>query len=62
MLILIGFSPADYKDTYANIVIAATQRCQYCVSFEQDLPIVVASQPVTPTDLRKLWPSVKHYE
>ncbi|MGB8644182.1 MAG: glycosyltransferase family 39 protein [Anaerolineae bacterium] len=62
VLIGVGFSPADYKGTYANVVIAATQRCPYCVSFEQELPIVVASNPTIPINLPQLWPSVKHYE
>jgi hypothetical protein len=62
VLILVGYSPADFKGTYADVVIAATQRCQYCVSFEQDLPIVVVSNPTIPIDLARLWPSVKHYD
>jgi Dolichyl-phosphate-mannose-protein mannosyltransferase len=62
VLILVGFSPADVKGTYANVVTAATQRCPYCVSFEQDLPIVVVSNPTIPIDLARLWPSVKHYD
>ena len=62
VLILVGYSPADVKGMYANVMIAATQKCQYCVSFEQDLPIVVASDPTSPIDLARLWPSVKHYD
>ena len=50
------------QSTYADVTLAATQRCQYCVSFEQDLPIVVASNPTIPIDLAQLWPSVKHYD
>ena len=56
VLIGVGFSPADFQGTYADVVVAATQRCPYCVSFEQDLPIVVASNPTTPIDLAQLWP------
>ncbi len=62
VLIGVGYSPDDFKDTYATIVIAATQKCPYCVSFEQDVPIVVASNPMIPIDLAQLWPSVKHYD
>jgi hypothetical protein len=62
VLILVGFSPADVNGTYANVVIAATQRCPYCVSFEQDLPIIVVSDPTTSINLAQLWPSVKHYD
>lgn len=61
-IIGVGFPPADFKGTYANIQVAATQRCRYCVPFEQDLPIVVASNPRIPIDLVRLWPSVMHYD
>jgi 4-amino-4-deoxy-L-arabinose transferase-like glycosyltransferase len=62
VLIGVGFAPADFKNTYADIVVAATQTCQYCVSYEQDLPIVIASSPKTPIDLSRLWPTVKHFD
>lgn len=62
VIIGVGYSPADFKATYANIAVAATQRCQYCVDYENNLSIVVASNPTTPINLAKLWPSVKHYE
>ena len=48
VLIGVGYPPADFKATYADVVVAATHRCQYCVSFEQDVPIVVASRPDRP--------------
>jgi len=62
VVIGVGYSPADFKGTYADIALAATQRCQYCVSFEQDVPIVVASNPTITMNLARLWPSVKHYD
>jgi len=62
VLIGVGYPPADFKSTYADVALAATQRCQYCVSFERELPIVVASNPTIPIDLARLWPSVKHYD
>ncbi len=62
VLIAVGSSPADFKGTYANIVVAATHKCQYCVPYEQDLPIIVVSNPMIPIDLARLWPLVKHYD
>ncbi len=62
VLIGVGYSLDDFKDTYADIALAATQRCQYCVSFEQNVPIIVASNPTMPINLAQLWPSVKHYD
>jgi Dolichyl-phosphate-mannose-protein mannosyltransferase len=62
VLIGVGYSPAEFTATYADIKVAATRRCQYCVSFEQDVPIVVASNPKVSIDLARLWPLVKHYD
>ena len=62
VIIGVGYSPADFKATYADIALAATQRCSYCVDFEQNVPIVVASNPTISINLARLWPSVKHYD
>ncbi len=62
VLIGVGYSLADFKGTYADIALAAIQRCQYCVGFENDLPIVVASNPTISINLARLWPLVKHYD
>jgi hypothetical protein len=61
VLIGVGFAPADFETGYADVVLAATQTCPYCVSFEQDVPIVVASNPKI-TNILQLWSSVKHYD
>ena len=62
VLVGVGFKPADFQSTYADVTLAATERCEYCVTFEQAVPIVVASNPKTPIDLARLWRSVKHYD
>jgi len=62
VLIGVGFSPSDFKATYADVALVVTARCQYCVSFEQDVAIVVASNPRSPINLARLWPTVKHYD
>ncbi len=61
VLIGVGYAPADFRHTYAHVTLAATQRCRYCVSFEQEVPIVVGSKPRMPNPLR-LWPVVRHYD
>ncbi len=61
VLIGVGYALADFRHTYIHTTLAATHRCRYCVSFEQDLPIVVGSNPRMPHPLR-LWPAVKHYD
>ena len=62
VIIGVGFQPADFKATYGSIVLAATESCQYCIDYENNLPIIVATNPITPVDLARLWPGVKHYE
>ena len=57
----LGLPLADFQPTYAHVVLVATQTCEYCVSFEQYLPIVVASDPTIP-DVLRLWPTAKHYD
>jgi hypothetical protein len=44
-----------------HVVLAATQTCEYCVSFEQHLPIVVASDPII-QDVLRLWPTAKRFD
>ena len=61
VLIVVGYSPADFQPTYADIALAATERCQYCVDYENDLPIYVVSSPMGPDPVRQ-WASAKHYD
>jgi len=61
VLIGVGLPLADFQPTYVHVEVAATQTCEYCVSFEQHLPIVVASDP-TIQDVLRLWPRAKHFE
>jgi 4-amino-4-deoxy-L-arabinose transferase-like glycosyltransferase len=61
VLIGVGYSPADFQATYADVALAAVERCQYCVVYEKEVPIVVGSNPTDPNPLR-LWPSVKYFD
>jgi hypothetical protein len=61
VLIGVGYSPADFQAGYADVTLAATERCQYCVPFEQEVPVVVGSSPKISNILQQ-WPSVKHYD
>lgn len=62
VLILVGYPLADAQGTYTDVVLAATERCQDCVSFERNVPIVVASNPTTSINLTQQWLLVKHYD
>jgi 4-amino-4-deoxy-L-arabinose transferase-like glycosyltransferase len=61
VLIGVGFAPGDFQRAYVDVAVAATQRCQYCVTYETVVPIVVASSPRSPDPLRQ-WNAVKHYD
>jgi hypothetical protein len=61
VLIVVGYSPKDLQGTYAEITLAATEGCQYCVAYEKNLPIYVVSRP-TVLNPATLWPAAKHYD
>ena len=66
VLILVGYPPSAVQSAslhalYAHITLAATQRCQYCMASENNLPIYVLSGPTTPV-FPQMWDSVKHYD
>ncbi|HEY3340724.1 MAG TPA: glycosyltransferase family 39 protein [Anaerolineae bacterium] len=66
VLILVGYtlSTAQIESLhayYANITLAATQRCQYCMASENNLPIYILSSPTSPV-FPQLWDSLKHYD
>jgi hypothetical protein len=64
VLILVGYSASDIKAAnaiYPNATLAATNRCPYCVSFEQNVPIYVVAAP-TSTIFPRLWPMVKYFD
>jgi hypothetical protein len=61
LLIGVGYSPADFQAAYGQVTLAAVHKCENCVSFEQNVPIVVASNPKIGNILGQ-WSSVKHYD
>ena len=61
VLIGVGYSLADFQASYADVTLAAVEKCQYCVSFEQEIPIVVGANPKISNILGQ-WAAVKHYD
>jgi hypothetical protein len=64
VLIVVGFSPSDVQSAharYAQVTLAAIERCPYCVTFEKTLPIYVLSSP-TSAIFPWMWSTVKHYD
>ena len=67
VLILVGYSESfaqnDASASYTNVALAATVDCPYCASYERNLRIYVLSGVKDPSfDLRKSWPSLKHFD
>ena len=61
VLIGVGYSLSDFQAAYADVTLAAVEKCPYCVSFEQAVPIVVGANPKISNILGQ-WATVKHYE
>ena len=59
-IITVGVGRGDVSKGYSQVVQAATTRCHYCASEEDDLPIYVATKPKAP--LPTLWPGTKHFD
>ena len=61
VIIGVGYSPADFQAGYADVTLAAVEKCQSCVSFEREVPIVVGANPKISNILGQ-WGAVKHYD
>lgn len=64
VLIVVGIGPSDVQGAhafYADVTLAATQRCPYCVAYEQTVPIYVFANPTSPI-FPLLWPALKHFD
>jgi 4-amino-4-deoxy-L-arabinose transferase-like glycosyltransferase len=61
VLITIGVSLSTMQQVYRNVTTLTTIDCQYCVYYEQVLPIYLCTNPNF-TSLASLWPGVRHYD
>jgi hypothetical protein len=67
VIILVGYSESfartDASASFTNVALAATLDSPYCSSYERNLRIYVLSGVKDPSfDLRKHWPSLKHFD
>lgn len=60
VLIAVGARRGDLDKLYRNVRQADTVRCVYCMSWRNDLPIFVATDPIVPLD--SVWRQIRHYE
>ncbi len=59
-VIAIGASRAGLERFFAEVTVADTFRCDYCMPYENGLPIYVARAPRM--SRAEVWPLLKHYE
>jgi len=60
VLIIIGYSPSQFQNSFRNITVAANITCSYCMSSEDNLPVIVATGLNVST--HSAWPSLKHFD
>jgi dolichyl-phosphate-mannose-protein mannosyltransferase len=61
VLITIGVSLSVDEQAYRNVSELTTISCQYCISYEQTLPVYLCMNPNF-TSIATLWPGVRHYD
>ncbi|HVB95455.1 MAG TPA: glycosyltransferase family 39 protein [Nitrososphaerales archaeon] len=59
VLITVGIPLAGLQQAFGNVTQAAVITCNYCVSEEDNLPVYVATNPLS--SVQSIWPSVKHF-
>ncbi|HUI85707.1 MAG TPA: glycosyltransferase family 39 protein [Nitrososphaerales archaeon] len=61
VLITVGYSLSDDQNSFGNVTLLTTLTCQYCISYEQNLPVYLCTKP-TFSSLASVWPLVRHYD
>ena len=61
VLITIGVALSTVQQAYGNVTTLTTLSCQYCISYEQKLPVYLCTNPNF-TSIGALWPEVRHYD
>jgi hypothetical protein len=61
VLITVGYSLSDDQKSFANVTLLTTINCQYCISYESNLPVYLCTNPNF-SSLALAWPLVRHYD
>ncbi|HXQ92908.1 MAG TPA: glycosyltransferase family 39 protein [Nitrososphaerales archaeon] len=61
VLITVGYSLSDDQKSFANVTLLTTINCQYCISYEENLPVYLCIHPNF-SSLATAWPLVRHYD
>ncbi len=60
MIFLSGVSETDLKQAFSDVQLAGTFTCQYCMPYENNLPIHVCRG--IKISIEQEWPGIKHFE
>jgi hypothetical protein len=60
VLIAVDANPKTLRELFAEVWEAGRIRCDYCMSWRNDIPIFVARRSIAPID--SVWPRFQHYE
>jgi hypothetical protein len=60
VMIILGGSKEDHEPNFAKVTLAETSDCDYCMPYENHLPIYICRGIKQP--LQEIWPEEKHYE
>ncbi len=61
VLLTMGISQSTMQRAYGNVTLLTTNKCSYCISYEEVLPIYLCINPNF-TSLAALWSGVRHYD
>ncbi len=61
VLITIGVPITTVQGAFKNVTTLTTLVCQYCISYEQILPVYLCLNPNF-TSVASVWPTVRHYD
>jgi hypothetical protein len=60
-VITIGYSLSDDQGSFRNVSLLTTLTCEYCISYEQNLPVYLCTNP-TFSSPASVWPQLRHYD
>ncbi|MCP5052667.1 MAG: glycosyltransferase family 39 protein, partial [bacterium] len=60
VVIKLNGSPESLKKLFTEVTLAATFTCDYCMPYENNMPIYICKGIKVP--LNELWPRLKHYD
>jgi hypothetical protein len=61
VVVTVGYSLSGLKSSFGNVTLLTTLTCEYCISYEQNLPVYLCTNP-TFTSVASAWTQLRHYD